>query len=99
MNPIGKTWISRRLAPTAGLAVLAMAIVWGGYRVAEQYYVTSEIDAAARRAAPYVTSIISVLERYQVLPPILAEDVEIIEAAEGAEDNRGRIHSRNRDVA
>jgi len=75
---------SRSVLPPIGLAILALAIVWGGYRVAEQYYVTSEVDAAARRAAPYVTSLISVLERYQVLPPILSEDAEIIEAAKGA---------------
>ncbi len=80
MNPLQ----SHRGLTLAGLAVLGFILIWTGYRFTERFYVTSEIDALARRAAPYLTSLISVLERYQNLPPILAENTEIILAASGA---------------
>ncbi len=66
------------------LVAMTIALLFVGYRFAENFYVTSDIEASARRAAPYLTSLISVMERYQNLPTILSEDKEIIEAAKGS---------------
>jgi len=74
----------RRTVAAIGLAVLTLAAVWVGYRFSEGFHVAREIEASARRAAPHLTSLISVMERYQTLPPILSEDRGIVEAAEGA---------------
>lgn len=65
-------------------AAMAAASLWAGYRLAEGYYVQRELESSARRAAPYLTSLVSVLERYQNIPPILSEDQEIIEALLGS---------------
>lgn len=66
----------------SGLAVLLLG--WAGHSLLDRYFVKSEIEASARRAAPYLTSLIKVLARYQNLPRILSEDKEIIRAAAAA---------------
>ncbi len=73
----------RYAAPLAGIIALAVVLAWAGYKFAEKFYIASETEASARRALPYLTSLISVMERYQNLPPILSEDVEVIRAAAG----------------
>ena len=89
--------IARRLEPVGKrplmLAIVAgLALMWIGYRAAEDYYVGRGVEAAARQAAPHLVSLISVLERYQTLPPILAEDRAIVEAALGSPE--GTLNER-----
>ena len=72
--------------------VAGLALMWIGYRAAENYYVGRGVEAAARQAAPHLASLISVLERYQTLPPILSEDRAIIEAALGSPE--GTLNER-----
>ena len=72
--------------------VAGLALMWIGYRIAENYYVGRGVEAAARQAAPHLVSLISVLERYQTLPPILSEDRAIIEAASGSPE--GTLNER-----
>ena len=89
--------IARRLGFVGKRAVLlaivvGLALMWIGYRTAEDYYVGRGVEAAARQAAPHLVSLISVLERYQTLPPILSEDRAIIEAALGSPE--GTLNER-----
>ena len=72
--------------------VAGLVLMWIGYRIAESYYVGRGVEAAARQAAPHLMSLISVLERYQTLPPILSEDRAIIDAASGSPD--GTLNER-----
>ncbi len=74
----------RYSALLAGIIALTVVLAWAGYKFAEKFYIASETEAAARRAVPYLTSLISVMERYQNLPPILAEDIAVISAAAGS---------------
>ena len=67
------------LAIAAGIVLLLIA-----YRVAEIYNVGRTVEAAGRQAAPHLASLVSELERYQTLPPILSEDQAVIAAATGS---------------
>ncbi|MBT6405743.1 MAG: sensor histidine kinase [Rhodospirillaceae bacterium] len=65
------------------ILVAGLLAAFGEFKLAEKYYVQRELEASARRAAPYLTSLASVLERYQNITPILSEDREIIDVAQG----------------
>ncbi|PLX33967.1 MAG: sensor histidine kinase [Hyphomicrobiales bacterium] len=73
----------RSAALMAALLLGAIGLAWAGLGLVDRYFLTTELAASARRAAPYLTSLISVMERYQNLPAILSEDEQIIRAAEG----------------
>lgn len=75
---------SRHTALLSFIVLGVAALAWAGHGLLDRYFVSTEIAASARRAAPYLTSLISVMERYQNLPAILSEDKEIIKAASGA---------------
>lgn len=74
----------RRTTILVALVVTGLFAAFGEFKLAEKYYVQRELEASARRAAPYLTSLASVLERYQNITPILSEDREIIDVAQGA---------------
>lgn len=74
----------RRTTILLVVLVAGLFAAFGEFRLAEKYYVQRELEASARRAAPYLTSLASVLERYQNITPILSEDREIIDVARGA---------------
>ncbi len=74
----------RRTTILIVLLIVGLFAAFGEFKLAEKYYVQRELEASARRAAPYLTSLASVLERYQNITPILSEDHEIIDVAQGA---------------
>ena len=74
------------------LIVAGFALMWIGYRIAEDHYVDRAVEVAARQAATHLASLTSVLERYQTLPSILSEDRTVIEAALGSPE--GMLNER-----
>lgn len=75
--------LSRKIFVLPSLILVSVVIAWAGHVAMERYFVSSEIEASTRRSAPYLTSLIKVLERYQNLPRILSEDKVVIRAAAG----------------
>ena len=74
------------------MIVAGLALMWIGYRIAEDHYVDRAVEVAARQAATHLASLTSVLERYQTLPLILSEDRTVIEAALGSPE--GALNER-----
>lgn len=79
MNVSDRSGLSSKFVLSAVVAAIGL-LMFAGQGIVERYYVQRELEASERRAAPYLTALVAVLERYQNIPPILSEDQDILNA-------------------